>query len=109
MIQTSDLYKKPGDHASPPSRPNKRLQRLAKLLPLALLLACILLLALLFGDRFMPSRAVQLESVVTQRSLPSPHQAASDRPDGLKSFTGKALFQASGWIEADPLPFHVRH
>lgn len=106
MVQTSDLYTKPGGDESPPPKSKQAQQRLAKLLPIALLLAFILLLALLFGERFVPARAVQLESVVTQRSQ-QVSTSAAQTTDSPQDFSSKTLFQASGWIEADPLPFHV--
>ncbi|ADE53075.1 efflux RND transporter periplasmic adaptor subunit [Coraliomargarita akajimensis] len=107
MVQTSDLYTSKGDSASPPSTSKRWRQRLVSLLPVGLLLAFCLLIVLLFGHRLVPAREVQLASVVTQRS-----QVATDTPTTVTAeqalnFDGQALFQASGWIEADPLPFHV--
>ena len=97
----------PEGKESPPSKSKQSLQRLAKLLPIALLLAFVLLLALLFGERFLPARELQIESVVTQRSQQVVSNASVAPQGSLEDFSAKALFQASGWIEADPLPFHV--
>ncbi|MGB0413126.1 MAG: efflux RND transporter periplasmic adaptor subunit [Coraliomargarita sp.] len=107
MVQTSDLYTKSRDNEASPPKSKKSLQRLAEFLPIALLLAFLLLLALLFGDRFVPARELKLESVVTQRSQQTVSESASNESNSAQDFSGKALFQASGWIEADPLPFHV--
>ncbi len=107
MVQTSDLYTKPGGSETPPPKSKQVAQRLAKLLPFGLLLAFILLLVLLFGERFIPARELQFESVITQRSQQVVTGMPVDDSNMVQDFGGKALFQASGWIEADPLPFHV--
>ncbi|CAA6695141.1 MULTISPECIES: efflux RND transporter periplasmic adaptor subunit [unclassified Lentimonas] len=107
MAQASDLYNKPGGHESPPPQAKQSRQRLAKFLPIALIIAFVLLLALLFGERFVPAREVQLESVVTQRSQPVVQTSAATQPSNADAFGGDAVFQASGWIEADPLPIRV--
>ena len=107
MVQASDLYKKTGSHSAPPPQAKQSLQRLAKLLPIALIAAFVLLLALLFGERFVPARTVQLESVVTQRSQQVVQTASSEQTSNANNFDGKVVFQASGWIEADPLPIRV--
>lgn len=69
------------------------------ILPLGLLLGFLLLFALLFRDRLIPAREVEVFSAVgieeTQQTS-TPKQAAKS--------TGKLMFQASGWIEPDPLP-----
>ena len=107
MVQASDLYKTTGSPVAPPKKAKQSLQRLAKFLPIALIIAFVLLLALLFGERFVPARAVQLESVVTQRSQQVVQSASTAQPSTANDFNGKAVFQASGWIEADPLPIRV--
>ncbi len=82
----------------PPTRSAKR--RLGVwLLPLAIFLGFALLFALLFRDRLLPGKAVNvvpaigIEETIT-RSTTSEHRTSS----------GKPLFQASGWVEPDPLP-----
>lgn len=107
MVQASDLYTPSGGKESPPKKSKQSLQRLAKYLPIALILAFLLLIALFFGDRFVPAHELQFESVVTQRSQVAKTPASSNATDLKLNFEGQALFQASGWIEADPLPFHV--
>jgi RND family efflux transporter MFP subunit len=80
----------------------------ATALPLLLLCAFLLLIGLLFGERFVPSRAVELVTVVTQRaSLPPEGSGRSTAANGAALFEGSPLFQASGWIEPDPLPIRV--
>lgn len=82
----------------PPTQSAKR--RLGVwLLPLAIFLGFALLFALLFRDRLLPGKAVivvpaiGIEETIT-RSTTSEHRTSS----------GKPLFQASGWVEPDPLP-----
>ena len=80
----------------PPSRPAKR--RLGVwLLPLAILLGFALLFALLFRDRLLPTKPV---AVVPAIGI---EETMTVDPDKRVS-SGKALFQASGWVEPDPLP-----
>ena len=107
MVQASDLYKKNGSHTAPTPQAKQSLQRLAKFLPIALIVAFVLLLALLFGERFVPARPVQLESVVTQRSQQVAPAASTTQPSSTDVYGGTVVFQASGWIEADPLPIRV--
>lgn len=107
MVQASDLYKKAGSHAAPPAPVKHSLQRFAKWLPFALIAAFIILLALLFGERFMPARTVQLEAVVTQRSPQDLSTRTVEPTHHANDFDGDAVFQASGWIEAAPLPIRV--
>jgi multidrug resistance efflux pump len=82
----------------PPTQSAKR--RLGVwLLPLAIFLGFALLFALLFRDRLLAGKAVDvvpaigIEETIT-RSATSEHRTSS----------GKPLFQASGWVEPDPLP-----
>lgn len=81
---------------------------LAQYLPWLLLAAFLLLVWWLFGDRFESRRTVELYNVVTTRaSAGSERTASMTVPGGDLDFEGKPLFQASGWIEADPLPIRV--
>ena len=79
----------------PSSRPARR--RLGVwLLPLAILLGFALLFALLFRDRLLPAETVDvIPAVGIEETL-----ALAKKPVS----TGKTLFQASGWVEPDPLP-----
>jgi len=66
------------------------------LLPIAIFLGFALLFALLFRDRLLPGKAVDVVPAVgIEETI-----VALENPKA----TGKALFQASGWVEPDPLP-----
>ena len=64
---------------------------------------------LLFGEYFLPARAVAVETVLT---VPD-HRAMTQSPPsrtataGAEAFAGDTLFQASGWFEADPYPIRA--
>lgn len=92
---------------SHPPKKNFPLPSLAKLLPLLLVAAFILLTWLLFGDRFESGREVELVKVVTARAQDNSDVptggSATMRPAEAMSFEGPTLFQASGWVEPDPL------
>ncbi len=107
MVLKSDLFTKCGRNESPLAKSKPSRLRLANLLPIALLLAFVLLVLLLFGERMVPVRDVQLESVVTQRIQQVHRKTVDGQSRAVDDFSGKALFQASGWIEADPLPIYV--
>jgi HlyD family secretion protein len=65
----------------------------------ALLMGVVLLY--LFGERFLPASAVQVETVLSVEST----EDARPRMVGMPSanpFAGSVQFQSSGWIEADP-------
>lgn len=82
----------------PPSRPVKR--RLGVwLLPLATFLGFALLFALLFRDRLLPATSVAVVPAIGIEETMT-HSAASEK----RASSGKPLFQASGWVEPDPLP-----
>jgi len=87
----------------PGPRPWSRI-RLAKALPWLLLGAFLLLAFLLFGDRFERGRELELVKVVTLRAGDAASETARASAPQRLSYEGPALFQASGWIEADPLP-----
>lgn len=109
-VNPIQLFSKPGEPAPLPSHPGKRplVFRLATALPVLLLCAFLLLIGLLFGERFVPSRPVELVSVVTQRaSSPEAQSGAPAASDAAALFEGSPLFQASGWMEPDPLPIRV--
>ena len=68
------------------------------LLPLGILAGFALLFALLFRDRLLPAKAVEVFPAVGIEEKSDVKAAAPS------SSTGSLLFQASGWIEPDPLP-----
>jgi HlyD family secretion protein len=74
-----------------------RVRRSALLLPLAILGGFLLLFLLLFRDRLIPATSVRV----------TPAIAVEEKSSGVSptlSNSGKMIFQASGWIEPDPLP-----
>ncbi|HCR29204.1 MAG TPA: hypothetical protein DIV79_04215, partial [Opitutae bacterium] len=73
--------------------------------PIGLGLGFAILLAILFGDRLIPAQTVDLVSVVTLSEDPgsAPILANFDRGSD-SAFEAPVVFQASGWIEPDPLP-----
>jgi len=60
-----------------------------------------------FGDWFLPGRPVDIATVVTQRSTTESQGAPVTHSPAADSWTGEVLFQASGWIEAEPFPTRV--
>lgn len=92
---SSDLHHLTRDRSTKPAMAWK------SLLPAVLIVGGILaMLASVFGDRLRPAIPVQTAQVLL---LPANHEPVS--PPGRSS--GKVLFQASGWIEADPWPVRV--
>lgn len=85
---------------SPPPRRRPWRERIASILPIGLLLGFTGLLVLVLGDRLLPAREVSVETVVTLH-------AGAETPVGVTSSDpndAPLLFQASGWVEPDPLP-----
>lgn len=76
---------------------------LARAFPFLLLGGFIALLLILFGDRFIPAKQVDVESVVTIPQSGNESATAVSMPTD-NPFDAPMLFQASGWIEPDPLP-----
>jgi len=78
----------------------------AWLLPLALLLGFALLFAILFRDRLLPAREVEVAPVLAIQKGGPPGETAADPSPGPRSqaAAGAMRFQASGWIEPDPYP-----
>ena len=80
------------------SRPAKR--RIGVwLLPLAILLGFVLIFALLFRDLLLPAKSVEVVTAVGIEEAVSSSSAPKTR-----AVQGELLFQASGWVEPDPLP-----
>ena len=80
----------------PPSRSAKR-RFGVWLLPLAIFLGFALLFALLFRDRLLPATPVAVVPAIgIEETLTVPMEKRAP--------SGKPLFQASGWVEPDPLP-----
>jgi len=91
-----------------PTSPKRLADRLLAWLPLYLVIGFLALAWPLFGDRIAPGHSVELVTVVTQKagadSTTTDNAATKDDTKPADSFAGSVLFQASGWIEADPLP-----
>ncbi len=79
------------------------------LLPFALVVGFLAVLALLFGQRLLPAQPVRVLPVITLRSdtdaVPMP--PPSTDPQSQQTANGAMLFQASGWIEPDPFVIDV--
>lgn len=72
--------------------------RAASLLPWGLLSGFAALLSLVMGDRLVPTRTVSVARVVVL-----PGESGSPMATSVES-GAPPLFQASGWVEPDPLP-----
>jgi multidrug efflux pump subunit AcrA (membrane-fusion protein) len=99
------------DGDSPQSKSAKAVYKkwIIKAGPWGLLLFAILLLTYMFGDRLLPATRVEVETVVTSSEVT---EGIVSRPSGpvqrgRNPFSGSALFQASGWFEADPFPYRA--
>ena len=100
------LSRHPEAPAQSKSRKDWR-QLAADALPHSLWLGFVLVILLLFGDRLLPAETVVVETVVSL-SNSKPIEAAEGEPaGGPVSWSGEMLFQASGWIEADPYPIRA--
>jgi HlyD family secretion protein len=98
----SDLNTDPSVLTRSPAPPGASRRRAAALLPIAILAGFAILFLLLFRDRLIPAKDVQVSPARAIESIPDP--AASPTP---LPASGRLLFQASGWIEPDPLPVKV--
>ncbi|WP_411827651.1 efflux RND transporter periplasmic adaptor subunit [Luteolibacter sp. AS25] len=76
---------------------------LAWLLPVALLLGFVIIIATLFGERMLPATEVRTAPVITIRA----GESLAKEPKTDISVKGKLLFQASGWVEPDPYTISV--
>lgn len=88
--------------------------RWAFALPWLLLIGFFLVLAAVFGKRLLPAKELTVVTVVTDRLSIEEKESPIEIVEGGKvlpvkegpvvSFDGPMLFQASGWVEPDPLP-----
>ncbi|PXA04090.1 hypothetical protein DDZ13_08610 [Coraliomargarita sinensis] len=105
-LRRSGTDKTPNADREPPKK-KFPVPSMAKLLPWLLIAAFVLLAWWLFGDRFESGRDVNLVKVVTARAQLTASadvaENAADAPAEVLSFDGPTLFQASGWVEPDPL------
>ncbi|MCH2613215.1 MAG: biotin/lipoyl-binding protein, partial [Opitutales bacterium] len=74
-------------------------------MPIGLGLGFVILLTILFRDRLLPARTVDIVRVVTLPEDPGSAPVTANVEQGSYSaFEAPVVFQASGWIEPDPLP-----
>ncbi|MEX1116994.1 MAG: efflux RND transporter periplasmic adaptor subunit [Akkermansiaceae bacterium] len=85
-----------------PAPPGASRRRAAALLPIAILTGFAFLFLLLYRDRLIPAKDVQVSPARAIENIPDPEAKPNTPPA-----SGRLLFQASGWIEPDPLPLKV--
>lgn len=97
------------DQPAPNPHDKKHLRdHIATVLPLGLLIAFILLIWLLFGERFESAKPVNITTVVTLRQLNDQEvNPNATLPTTYNPYDADPLFQASGWVEADPFPINA--
>lgn len=85
--------------------PVSRRRRWQSLLPVAILAGFALVFLILFGDRLWPAAKVQVMAVLAvEQAAAAPAPEAAEPSNPAKAAAAVMLFQASGWIEPDPLP-----
>lgn len=93
----------------PPGAWRTLLRRGTELLPVAIGIGFLLLGWLLFSDKLVPAQTVSIRPVITLPQAVSETAAGPDEEPVLArvDFDAPALFQASGWIEADPYAYRA--
>lgn len=88
------------------STPRRRIWKTSAFFPWLLLFGFLTLIALLFGERLLPARKLVVEKVVTIRPGEYSESSLPRESTGveLDPWSAQVLFQASGWVEPDPLP-----
>lgn len=108
-----DLLGNPGDKTPSQASPPSRSHWWTATLPWFLLLGFAGLAWMLFGKQLLPAKEVQLETVVTLRHLEDPEAQESPGDEvtveeasesSRNPWEAPMRFQASGWVEPDPLP-----
>ncbi|MEM9282766.1 MAG: efflux RND transporter periplasmic adaptor subunit [Verrucomicrobiota bacterium] len=79
-------------------------RRLASSLPMVLLLGFAVLGWFLFGDKLERRIPVEVEPVLIMRQIEESSSVSDPGLAKLANWDAPMLFQASGWIEPDPLP-----
>ncbi|MGJ8677127.1 MAG: efflux RND transporter periplasmic adaptor subunit [Akkermansiaceae bacterium] len=87
----------------------KTKRSLAWLLPFALLVGFILIMALLFGNRLIPALEVRSAPVITLKlgNELTAESSTENETSKIEQVKGNMIFQASGWIEPDPYITYV--
>jgi multidrug resistance efflux pump len=73
------------------------------------LVAAVVLLWLLFGEKLLPAIEVEVVTVVTTQDTTVLNQSTQPTRKGLgeAAFSGAVQFQASGWLEAEPYSYRA--
>ena len=90
-----------------PGGTTRRIIRTAWLLPGSIALGFALLFAALFRDRLIPAPTVTVSpalAIASSTTTPAPDEHPANQTPPQTSASNRQLFQASGWIEPDPLP-----
>lgn len=77
------------------------------LIPFGLITGFLLVAILLFGDRLLPAKQVGLVSVLVRQEVAMDDGGAAVGATNESAYEMTSLFQASGWIEANPYPFRA--
>ena len=95
--------------SAPTGAPRRRKlqQFLIKRAPWLFAALAMILFLILFGDRFLPATAVEVQTVVTLPEAGSTGHGLAPAPATGDAYSGSALFQASGWFESDPFPYRA--
>ena len=98
-------FTRKNDRVQASKPPGRRHRMVTYGVPIGLGLGFAILLAILFRDRLLPARTVNIMSVVTLLEDPGSAPVTANVEQGSDSaFEAPVVFQASGWIEPDPLP-----
>ena len=84
--------------------------RLASILPSFLVFVFVCILWVLFADQMITGKEVRVFRVVTTTSNNEPQDLGNSDIIKIKNsdlYEGEVLFQASGWLEADPFPIRA--
>ena len=100
------LRAKPSAPANGTQPRSKKKTLFYKGLPWATVFLGLFLLLALFGEHIVPAKTVRVEAVVTQRAMESAETSGTAMEKG-NLYEAEALFQASGWFEADPYVHRV--
>lgn len=111
MNALTSLVTKRGNPSDPPPPGPKSSRLPATLLPVGILIGFLLLFAWLFGGRLLPKPTVEVISVVTLPATDTHSNAPIDSENNSSlvsnAYEAEPLFQASGWVEADPYPIRA--
>jgi HlyD family secretion protein len=93
-----------------PAAPRIAKRRATWLLPAAILGGFAILFLLLFRDRLIPARTVEVAKALAIAAPAPSGTSATQSPSSTApgaATSGRLMFQASGWLEPDPLPVKV--